>query len=130
MAKTLRKSSSRGSRSARGSVQYLNPESLPRNPAFTQVVVASGPVRTVYLGAQTAVDASGTLVGKGDVAAQTEQILKNIETCLQALVPSQSTLSNGISTLSKASLFNLPLRQACAGGVADLIHRRTPSCSF
>lgn len=84
MAKTLRKSSGRAPRSARGSVQYLNPEGLPRNPAFTQVVVASDPVRTVYIGAQTAVDASGTLMGKGDVAAQTEQILKNIETCLRA----------------------------------------------
>ncbi len=84
MAKTLRKTPARKPRSARGSVQYINPEGLPKNSAFSQVVVASGPVKTVYVGAQTAVDASGTVVGKGDVAAQTEQILKNVETCLQA----------------------------------------------
>jgi len=67
-----------------GSVQYINPDGLPKNPAFTQVVAVSGPVKTVYVGAQLAVDASGAIVGKGDVAAQTEQIMKNLQTCLEA----------------------------------------------
>lgn len=67
-----------------GSVQYLNPEGMLKNPAFSQVVVASGPVKLVYVGAQTPVDDTGTLVGKGDIAAQTEQVLKNLETCLRA----------------------------------------------
>jgi enamine deaminase RidA (YjgF/YER057c/UK114 family) len=71
-------------RSVRGSVEYINPEGMVHNPAFTQVVAASGPVKTVYVGAQTAVDGSGALVGKGDLAAQTGQVLKNIETCLGA----------------------------------------------
>jgi hypothetical protein len=35
-----------------GSVQYLNPDTLPRNPAFTQVVVVTGSVKTVYIGMQ------------------------------------------------------------------------------
>ncbi len=84
MAKTLRKPPARKPRSARGFVEYINPEGLLKNPAFTQVVVASGPVKTVYVGAQTAVDASGAMVGKGDIAAQTEQILWNLEVCLAA----------------------------------------------
>jgi len=84
MAKTSRKTPGRKPPPARGSVHYLNPAGLPKNPAFTQVVVASGPVKTVYIGAQTAVDASRTLVGKGDIVVQTEQILKNIGTCLEA----------------------------------------------
>jgi enamine deaminase RidA (YjgF/YER057c/UK114 family) len=69
---------------AKGSVQYLNPAGLSKNTAFTQVVAVSGPVKTVYVGAQTAIDASGTIVGKGDIAAQTDQILKNIDICLEA----------------------------------------------
>ena len=69
---------------AAGSVQYLNPETLPRNPAFTQVVVATGPVKTVYIGMQNAVDAARNIVGKGDIAAQTEQVLKNVQACLEA----------------------------------------------
>jgi len=67
-----------------GDVQYLNPDNLNRNPAFTNVVVVSGSVKTVYVGGQDAVDATGTIVGKGDLKAQTKQILQNIETALAA----------------------------------------------
>ncbi len=67
-----------------GQVQYLNPEALNQNPAFTNVVVVTGPVKTVYVGGQDAVDASGTLIGKGDLSAQTEQVLKNIQAALAA----------------------------------------------
>src|SRR5437588_3467 len=69
---------------AAGSVRYLNPDALSTNPAFTQVVVATGPVKTVYVGMQCAVDGSGQVVGKADVGAQTEQVLKNIGACLDA----------------------------------------------
>ena len=57
---------------AKGKVEFVNPDTLVRNPAFTNVVIASGPVRTVYIGGQDAVDASGQIVGKGDLKAQTE----------------------------------------------------------
>jgi enamine deaminase RidA (YjgF/YER057c/UK114 family) len=68
----------------RGEVKYINPDSLPKNPAFTNVITVTGPVKTVYVGGQDAVDASGTIVGKGDLKAQTEQILKNIQAALAA----------------------------------------------
>ena len=67
-----------------GTVQYLNPETMHSNPAFSQAVVVTGPVKTVYIGGQNAVDASGTIVGKGDIAAQTEQVLNNIKLVLEA----------------------------------------------
>src|SRR3990172_2313879 len=67
-----------------GQVQYLNPETLNKNPAFTNVVVVSGHVKTVYVGGQDAVDASGAIIGKGDLKAQTEQILQNIRAALAA----------------------------------------------
>jgi enamine deaminase RidA (YjgF/YER057c/UK114 family) len=44
----------------------------------------SGAVKTVYVGGQDAVDASGNIVGKGDIKAQTEQVLKNIQAALAA----------------------------------------------
>ena len=72
------------SASGKGRVQYLNPDSLHKNPAFTNVVVVSGPVKTIYIGGQDAVDASGNIIGKGDLKAQTEQILKNIQAALAA----------------------------------------------
>ncbi len=67
-----------------GKVQYLSPDTLHQNPAFTNVVVVTGNVKTVFVGGQDAVDASGAIVGKGDLAAQTEQVLKNIQQALAA----------------------------------------------
>jgi len=67
-----------------GQVKYLNPDDLPKNPAFTNVVTVTGSVKTIYVGGQDAVDASGAIVGKGDIKAQTEQILKNIQVALAA----------------------------------------------
>jgi enamine deaminase RidA (YjgF/YER057c/UK114 family) len=69
---------------AGGKVKYINPDDLPKNPAFTNVVTVTGPVKTIYIGGQDAVDASGAIVGKGDLRAQTEQILKNIQAALAA----------------------------------------------
>src|SRR5512134_2942121 len=69
---------------AKGEVQYINPEGLHKNPAFTNVVTVTGPVKTIYIGGQDAVDATGAIVGKGDLKAQTEQILKNIQAALAA----------------------------------------------
>jgi enamine deaminase RidA (YjgF/YER057c/UK114 family) len=69
---------------APGSVQHLNPETLHHNPAFTQAVAVSGAVKTVYVGGQNAVDTSGKIVGQGDIAAQTEQAMQNIQAALAA----------------------------------------------
>ena len=55
-----------------------------RNPAFSNVAVVSGPVRTIYIGGQDAVDAEGNIVGMGDIGAQTEQVLANLRTALAA----------------------------------------------
>jgi enamine deaminase RidA (YjgF/YER057c/UK114 family) len=66
-----------------GSVRYINPDSLNKNPAFTNVVV-EGSVKTVHIGGQDAVNASGEIVGKGDIVAQTEQVLANVRAALAA----------------------------------------------
>jgi enamine deaminase RidA (YjgF/YER057c/UK114 family) len=65
-------------------VQHLNPEGLGRNPAFSQAVSVSGPHRTIYVGGQDAVDAQGNVVGRGDIGAQTKQILANLKLALAA----------------------------------------------
>ena len=48
------------------------------------LVVATGDIRTVYVGGQNAVDSSGAIVGQGDIAAQAEQVATNIEIALAA----------------------------------------------
>ena len=67
-----------------GRVELLSPDGLVKNPAFSHVAVVSGQARTIYVGGQDAVSAEGEIVGKGDLAAQTGQILANIETALAA----------------------------------------------
>lgn len=68
----------------RATVEHLNPEGLPRNPAFTNVVAVTGPATTVYVGGQNAVTEAGEVVGKDDIGAQTEQIFRNLQTALAA----------------------------------------------
>jgi enamine deaminase RidA (YjgF/YER057c/UK114 family) len=67
-----------------GRVEFLAPDGLVKRPAFSHVAVVSGAVRTIYVGGQDAVRSDGEIVGKGDLAAQTTQILANIETALAA----------------------------------------------
>ena len=67
-----------------GQVQHINPEDLSKNPAFTNVIVVTGQVKTVYIGGQDALDASGTIVGKGDLKQQAEQVVKNLQAALRA----------------------------------------------
>jgi enamine deaminase RidA (YjgF/YER057c/UK114 family) len=70
--------------STHGQVQHINPDDLSKNPAFTNVIVVTGQVKTIYIGGQDAVDASGTIVGKGDIKQQTEQVLNNLQVALKA----------------------------------------------
>lgn len=65
-------------------VQYLNPEGLLRNPAFSQVVITQGNGKTIYIGGQDAVNAQRQIVGKGNIAEQTEQVMRNLQTALSA----------------------------------------------
>ena len=65
-------------------IQYINPEGLSKNPAFSQVVTTQGNGKTIYIGGQDAVNPQGEIVGKGDIAEQTEQVMKNLQTALSA----------------------------------------------
>ncbi len=65
-------------------VRYLNPEGLLKNPAFSQVAVVDGTARMVYVGGQNAVDASGVVIGAGDLGLQTTAALENLRTALDA----------------------------------------------
>ncbi|MBZ0308489.1 MAG: RidA family protein [Anaerolineae bacterium] len=65
-------------------VQYLNPDGLNKNPAFSNVVVVTGNAKTIYIGGQDAVDEDGNIVGKGDLKRQTEQVFHNLQVALSA----------------------------------------------
>ena len=67
----------------RGEVLHLNQDTRPVNPAFTNVVVVTGPVKTVYIGGQDAVNAAGEVVGKGDLREQVHQVFVNLVAALE-----------------------------------------------
>lgn len=67
---------------------HLNPESLHRNPAFSQGVLVEGPGALLFVGGQNGVDASGTVVSD-DIREQTAQALRNLLAVLESVGASQ-----------------------------------------
>ena len=62
--------------------KVLQPTSIPDpRPRYSQGILAEGK-RLLFIAGQTAVDAGGNVVGKGDAAAQAEQVLKNMKAVL------------------------------------------------
>jgi enamine deaminase RidA (YjgF/YER057c/UK114 family) len=64
-------------------IQFLNPPGLSKPIGYTQVVVAQ-PGKLVYVSGQVPVNASGEVVGKGDLRAQVTQVMENLKTALAA----------------------------------------------
>lgn len=66
------------------SIVHINPDSMHRNPAFSQGIIIPANSRVLIIGGQNAVNAKGEIVGKGDIAAQTQQAVANLLTVLEA----------------------------------------------
>jgi enamine deaminase RidA (YjgF/YER057c/UK114 family) len=72
------------------SIQHVNPESLPTNPAFSQGTIAPAG-RTLYVGGQNGVDAHGTLLEGAD--AQVAQAMRNLLAVLEAAGATQKDVA-------------------------------------
>ncbi|MCA4131589.1 RidA family protein [Arthrobacter sp. M4] len=66
------------------SIERIRPEGLISSPAFSHVAIVPPGATTIYVGGQNAVDAAGSLVGDGDIAAQSVRSLENAKTALAA----------------------------------------------
>jgi enamine deaminase RidA (YjgF/YER057c/UK114 family) len=64
-------------------IERINPAGISTPVGYTHVVKATGGT-TVYIAGQVAADASGNVVGVGDLTAQTRQVLTNLQTALAA----------------------------------------------
>src|ERR1700730_6393963 len=64
-------------------LEYINPDDLPTPETYTQVVVATGST-LVFVSGQEPEDIHGTLVGRGDLAAQARQVFGNLGRALAA----------------------------------------------
>lgn len=65
-------------------VEHVNPDTLPRHPGFSQVVVAP-PGRLAFIAGQGAFTESNELVGVGDLRAQVVQAFRNLAKALEAV---------------------------------------------
>ena len=64
-------------------ITYVNPDGLPRNPAFSQAVRVPAGYATIHVGGQNGVGTDGALVGPG-LGEQARQAFANVRTCLEA----------------------------------------------
>ena len=76
------------------SVEFLNPPTLCKTHGWTHVVKTTGGT-TIQISGQTAVDARGSVIGKGDLKRQTEQTFENLRLALEA---AGATWRNVVST--------------------------------
>jgi len=66
------------------SIRHVNPPELGTPPGYSQIVeVRAG--RIVFIAGQTALDAVGNVVGRGDFAAQAAQVFHNLGVALRAV---------------------------------------------
>ena len=64
--------------------EYQNPPALSKPGAYSHVVSAAGAGKIVYVSGQVSWAADGSVVGKGDMRAQSEQVFKNVTSALKA----------------------------------------------
>lgn len=65
-------------------IQRLRPDGLVHSTAFSHVAVVPPGATQIHVGGQNAVDASGTLIGDGDVVAQVDRVMANVDIALEA----------------------------------------------
>jgi enamine deaminase RidA (YjgF/YER057c/UK114 family) len=66
------------------SIRHVNPPELGTPPGYSQIVDVRAS-RIIFIAGQTALDASGTVVGANNVAAQSAQVFHNLGVALQAV---------------------------------------------
>ncbi|MPZ23770.1 MAG: RidA family protein [Dehalococcoidia bacterium] len=63
---------------------FVNPSTLAPTRGYTHIVEVTGG-RIAHISGQVALDGQGNLVGKGDIKAQTEQVLENLKLAIEAV---------------------------------------------
>jgi|SRR5688572_25966249 len=63
---------------------YLNPPALSKPGTYTHTVTVEAATRLVYVSGQIAFARDGSVVGKGDMRAQSEQVFANVTSALEA----------------------------------------------
>ena len=83
----------------------LNPEGLPAPVGPYSNVVSSAPGRLVFCAGQVALDANGDIVGAGDIAAQTRQVMENLRLGLEAAGATFADVVRVVNYITDVDLF-------------------------
>lgn len=65
-------------------VRFINPSTISQPTGYTHIVEVTGG-RMVFISGQIALDSSGNLVGRGNMAAQAHQVFANLRAALEAV---------------------------------------------
>lgn len=103
------------------SQQYINPETMAQPRGYTHAVKVGN---TVYIAGQVSVAQDGSVVGKGDPAAQARQIWRNLEAAVQA---AGGTLQNLVKTTTYVT--NIEYGAAVRTVREDLFRASSPPTS-
>jgi len=94
------------------SLRVINPAPLAKPSGYSHVVVA--PAHEVaFISGQVAYDGNGQLVGAGDLAAQTRQVLQNLSDALQAV-------GADFSHVAKLTIFVKGLDEAAVATIREV----------
>jgi enamine deaminase RidA (YjgF/YER057c/UK114 family) len=80
----MQSTASEGRREKLAETRFLNPQPL-HSPVGYSHVAEVGKGRLILVSGQVALDKSGSLVGKGDIAAQAKQAFENLKTALESV---------------------------------------------
>ena len=97
-------------------VERINPDQLEHSPYYSQATVVPAGASLVFVGGQNAVDASGAVIGEGDIEAQTKQVMVNVMACLAAV----GTQATDLVSLEIKVVAGVDLR-AAAQSAADYL---------
>ena len=92
--------------------ELIEPKGLPATKGpYSQVAVGRGE-RLVFISGQVPLDAQGRLVGAGDVAAQTNQVMSNVKAAMEAA-------GGGMDDICKITIFVVGLDQGALKAIAQ-----------
>lgn len=65
-------------------MKHINPETLIKNSAYSQIITTNTNGKNIYFAGQTATNNQSQIIGKDDIKTQAAQVMKNIEAVLKA----------------------------------------------
>jgi 2-iminobutanoate/2-iminopropanoate deaminase len=83
----------------------LDPDGLPAPVGPYSNVVTTPPGKLVFCAGQVALDANGDIVGAGDIAAQTRQVMENLGIALEAAGATFGDVVRVVNYITDVDLF-------------------------